>query len=240
VASFLSASFGSLVSKPSSPDFNATLCITAPSGAPHPDGASLASRASRLAVDIVGTLFRPYLETLASGGHPEGARTEVRYRPNEYLWTVPRPDRLTAMWLLEFPDTFDAALARVVCTEFSEAGRKVPGAPPSHFNELTAPPLELEGVKPVCGPNAVGYLSFSVLSTHVDTPAKLQRVVDRMVLLRTYLLYHIKAAKAALHVRMRARVDSLLQVLRRAHPSVNGESLARKVRKAAIVALAVS
>lgn len=53
---------------------------------------------------------------------------------------------------------------------------------------------------------------------HVDTPAKIENAVGQLVLFRAYLLYHIKAAKTYLHARMRFRVDSLLQVLRRAQP----------------------
>jgi actin related protein 2/3 complex, subunit 2 len=240
VGSFLSSSFGSEVAKPPSAEFQASLRISAPAGSPHPSGGALAARVSRLAVDIVGTLFRPHLEALSTGGRPSGPRREIRYRPSEFLWTVPRADRLTVVWLLEFPDTFDAALGRIVCTEFSDAGRKLSSAPPASFYELSAPPLELEGVSVTPGPNAVGYLALSILAYHVDSAAKLQRTIDRMVLLRTYMLYHIKAAKAALHVRMRARVDSLLQVLRRAHPPTDSEGLAKKLRKAANVALAIT
>lgn len=40
----------------------------------------------------------------------------------------------------------------------------------------------------------------------------------QLVLFRTYLDYHIKAAKAYLHARMRTRVDGWLAVLNRAQP----------------------
>ena len=40
----------------------------------------------------------------------------------------------------------------------------------------------------------------------------------QLAMFRTYLDYHIKAAKAYLHARMRTRVDGWLAVLNRAQP----------------------
>lgn len=59
---------------------------------------------------------------------------------------------------------------------------------------------------------------------HVNTEEKLDRVVARVCQFRSFLMYHIKAAKSQLHARMRFRVDELLKVLRRAHTSDPNET----------------
>ena len=60
---------------------------------------------------------------------------------------------------------------------------------------------------------ALCYPSIAVAMPPVRCLARLQ-----LVMFRTYLDYHIKAAKAYLHARMRARVDGWLAVLNRAQP----------------------
>ena len=52
----------------------------------------------------------------------------------------------------------------------------------------------------------------------------------QLVMFRTYLDYHIKAAKAYLHARMRSRVDGWLTVLNRAQPD---EAFGGKEKKTA-------
>ena len=51
----------------------------------------------------------------------------------------------------------------------------------------------------------------AVQPMHVNTPAKLERVVSMLVGFRLFMHYHIKATKSYLHSRMRERVDKLLQ-----------------------------
>ncbi len=53
---------------------------------------------------------------------------------------------------------------------------------------------------------------------HFATPQAREECVSRIELFRDYLHYHIKASKAYMHSRMRARVDSFLKVLNRAKP----------------------
>ena len=55
------------------------------------------------------------------------------------------------------------------------------------------------------------FYATAVLPQHVNTPAKLERVVTLLTGFRLYMHYHIKATKSYLHSRMRERVDKLLQ-----------------------------
>jgi actin related protein 2/3 complex subunit 2 len=234
VDAFMASKYGSLVSSPTDDEFHVAVKLASTDGAPIADGDSLAASVAELGVSVIGCLFRPALQSVAAGGKATDALSETRqvdYRPSESVWLVPRADRLTVVWSLEFPDIFDGALARVIVSELPEMGRRVPASPPTSFYEPVAPPSELAGADVHLGANGVGFVSMSMLAGNVDTPEKMERAIGRLVLFRTYLLYHIKAAKAALHARMRNRVTSWLQVLRRAHPPSASSKASKMLRK---------
>ena len=94
------------------------------------------------------------------------------------------------------------------------------GAPPVNFSD-GEPPLELRGHARAdllrhAEETFVGYLTLSMLPRHFDSDAKRANAVALLAQFRTYLDYHIKAAKSSLHARMRARVDAWMLVLNRA------------------------
>ena len=114
-------------------------------------------------------------------------------------------------------------MGRVLLQQFAET--RVPGAPPVTFSEAKAPPLEIRDLVETSGflgfggkklPNVVGYVTLTVFKQHVDTPEKLADRVGLCVGFRNYLHYHIKASKTYLHMRMRKKVQTWLQVLNRA------------------------
>ncbi|KAH9464012.1 hypothetical protein Pst134EB_003552 [Puccinia striiformis f. sp. tritici] len=55
---------------------------------------------------------------------------------------------------------------------------------------------------------------------HFSTPETAFSTISRIQLFRDYLHYHIKASKAYLHSRMRARTNEFLKILNRAKPEV--------------------
>ena len=130
----------------------------------------------------------------------------LTFRPGEPTYIVPRSDRVTVIFAIEVTDPTDAAIARVIAQEFSEATRQVPNAPPASFADKEgAAPAELRGLLAggARGAGFVGWLSFALLPAHFKEEARLQAVATQMSLLRPYLDYHIKAAKVYLHGRMR-------------------------------------
>jgi actin related protein 2/3 complex subunit 2 len=76
----------------------------------------------------------------------------------------------------------------------------------------------------------IGYLTISLFPSHFNTDAKRENAASQMAMFRTYLTYHIKAAKGYLHARMRTRADLLQKVLNRAVPD---DPFAEKEKKLA-------
>jgi actin related protein 2/3 complex, subunit 2 len=71
----------------------------------------------------------------------------------------------------------------------------------------------------------LGFVSFSVMKSHIDKPDKLDKVVSVLQGFRNFMQYHIKCSKAHFHSRMRARAVSLLGVLNRAKPDIDPKTL---------------
>jgi len=213
--------YGPLLSP--TPREGADVTLTLRTDAPV-DDATLAS-VSLLRRHVVAEPFLAAMRSVLAGaaGAPPMA---LRLRPSETTYVMPRGgDRLSIIVSLDFAETMDRAMARVVAQELVEAGRHVTGAPSVIFTDRDAPPpLELRGLGAGAVParasdaSFVGYLTLSLLPRHFDTAAKADAAATQLALLRTYLGYHIKAAKSALHARMRGRVDGWLAALQRAAP----------------------
>lgn len=174
-------------------------------------------------VSLMGNLKRNCLaapldaafQALAAGNAKSLQPVVINYRKAEQIILVPASDRVNVVISVDFVDDTDAALAEVFLQEFQGAKRSVPSAPNVLFSRDR--PGELRNVKGLRKVDQeVGYIMFQVFSAHVkENPDKL---VSHLLGLRSYLHYHIKAAKAQLHERMRTRVDNLMQLLNRARP----------------------
>jgi len=138
------------------------------------------------------------------------------YRPEETVYIKSDPDRITVIFDILFRDADDIVFSKVFLQEFVDARRTINQAPAVSFSQKE-PPLELKGVKGVKAGENNGFVSF-VLFAHHTTDKERDRSIDLIQTFRDYLHYHIKCSKAYMHMRMRTRVDSLLQILNRARP----------------------
>lgn len=101
----------------------------------------------------------------------------------------------------------DRAMARIIAQELVAEVDKTPGAPAYRFTEPgTGVPKELEGTAVEHLPEGTGFMSVTLFPTHIDSDAKLDRAICRLSQFRAFLLYHMKAAKTYLQVRMRHRL----------------------------------
>lgn len=193
---------------------------------------------ARIKRETVGAPFQHLFGMLASGGITAATPFAVSLRAGEQVYFCPGADRVTIGYGLVFADKTDAALMRVFCAQFVEVQRKIGAAPVVAVHEVggaggvpaaiakSGLPLLTEGAAGEDG--FVGYVTLTYFPSHVDSPAKMENTVTLASSFRTYLNYHLKAAKSYIHSRMRTRVDGLLQVLSRAHAS---DPTTKKVKK---------
>lgn len=138
------------------------------------------------------------------------------YRPEENVYIKPEADRITVIFDIQFHDADDIVFSKVFLQEFADARRTIGQAPAVSFSQKE-PPLELKGVQGVKAGDNNGFVSFVLFGHHI-TEKDRDRTLDLIQTFRDYLHYHIKCSKAYMHMRMRTRVDTLLQVLNRARP----------------------
>lgn len=185
----------------------------------------LVGKMSQLKRRLAGAPFDQCLAALAAGHAASLPPIKINFRPDETTFIVPRADRVVVIFQLDFPDATDQAIAQVFLAEIATC--RQPEAPAATFSRDQ--PMELQGVPDLKeSSNFVGYLSLSIEPTHVNTPEKRTKVVTLMQTLRAYLHYHIKASKSYLHMRMRHKVVTLLQVLNRAVPEKDPGKVQKK------------
>mmetsp|Transcript_1875 Transcript_1875/g.8345 ORF Transcript_1875/g.8345 Transcript_1875/m.8345 type:complete len:312 (-) Transcript_1875:98-1033(-) len=151
---------------------------------------------------------------LMSAAAADGEIVSLDYRKGETMYICNGAGRVTVVFRVDFAEPTDKALARVFLQEFADAPRRVNNSPPCSFGPDA--PGELASLNLPAGEDIAGYVSFTVFPDHVKTDDKLLKAVRQLVGFRGYLMYHIKASKTYLHMRMRSKVASWLQVLNRA------------------------
>jgi len=170
---------------------------------------------------LVGSTFMGVFRNFVDGKDPEKAVVKVNQRkPTDDgggdFYVCQKADRVTCIFSVDFADETDKAICRVFMQEFVEAQRSVNNAPPCSYSRGAEPPMELSAIAGISDtPNIAGFLSFTLFKNHVQTRPKQLEVVKLMVGFTTYMQYHIKCTKTYMHMRMRAKVAGLLQVLNR-------------------------
>eukprot|EP00742_Colponemidia_sp_Colp-10_P000686 GILJ01000747.1.p1 GENE.GILJ01000747.1~~GILJ01000747.1.p1 ORF type:complete len:318 (+),score=44.37 GILJ01000747.1:92-955(+) len=185
------------------------------------DVATTCKKFAHIKRNLLGAPLLRAFEGLVNGRVAPAA--EVQFRRKEIMYVVPQEDRITVVFSVHFTEDTDAAIAKIFLLEFVEAKRQVNNAPPCSFSK--EPQRELSRFPSAASADAsvLGFISFTLFKEHIATPEKREKAVNLLQGFRNYLHYHIKASKSFLHSRMRARVDSMLQILNRAIPEKEKE-----------------
>lgn len=163
--------------------------------------------------NLIGGVFEHFFANLMKAGSKPLDNFQFALRNDTNVYFIPTADRVTVIYSLDFKDRVDRAVARVFLQEFVDARRTLGAAPPCAFGANPPPELKSFGVTEPAG--NLGYLTFSVLKSHLDR-GKMEKVIAVLQVFRNYLQYHIKCSKTFFHSRMRLRVAELIKVLNRA------------------------
>lgn len=189
---------------------------------------------SKLRIYALGGPLYRYCKAL-SDGKPLNNIYSFAFRHDTYMWIIPRDDRVTVVYALEFAHESDRIIANQVLSEFPEVRRlRDLQTTPSVGFSAKDPPGELQGqqIPQFNRERFVGFFSILLLQSHVKAN-KLERAVENVIGFRAYLTYHIKCAKAYFHQSMRARTKKSLQVLNRARYEPDDERKKKKIIKSA-------
>ncbi len=179
----------------------------------------VATRVSQLRMHVSSFPFLNAMNAVAGGRGGSEPPYALRVRPREAVYVLTRGDRVLVVYHLDVAEPTDRAIARVVAQELTEAYRTVNSAPPVSWSERE-PPGELKGFPDLPPPseNSIGYLTFTIFPAPYKSEAQRLGVASQLSLFRSFLQYHLKAAKTYLHARMRSRAEGLQKVLNRAIP----------------------
>jgi actin related protein 2/3 complex subunit 2 len=175
---------------------------------------------SNLKMHVMSGPINRALTALASKSSSTTAPVVINYRKQESFFVCPAASKVTVIFLVDFDDVTDKALARVFLQEFAESQRSVRTAPPVSFSK--EPPLEIANISFPYNTDCAGFISFALEESHVAGEKK-AGAVSLMSSFRNYLHYHIKSSKTYLHMRMRKKVVGWLKVLNRAIPETEKE-----------------
>ncbi|GMH76363.1 hypothetical protein TrRE_jg10269 [Triparma retinervis] len=209
-----------------SPDegFDCAIVVNAdspPKGPWGSTGEACAAKMADIKTLLVGSPFDAAFASLSAGSSSPGSITVVdMHKPTAAgggkCYIVPKDDRVTAVFAVDFPDETDRAIARIFLQEFVEAQRSVNNCPPAAYSRGHEPPTEVQGVEGIAEEGIAGFVSFTLFGDHVGDGKRRGTAVGMLVNFLTYLQYHVKATKTYMHMRMRSKVNGLLQVLSRA------------------------
>mmetsp|Transcript_10943 Transcript_10943/g.22021 ORF Transcript_10943/g.22021 Transcript_10943/m.22021 type:complete len:310 (-) Transcript_10943:526-1455(-) len=170
--------------------------------------------------NVLGAPFFWYFDAIRNGTTPDLA-VKIPYRKDESIYLKKgKEDSVVVVFGVTFTDKNDWVVAEVFLREFADARREpaLSTAPAVSFSRTA--PGELKGLTVDEGESIV-FISFALFKRHWDED-KADASVSSLCQFRNYLHYHVKCSKAFMHMRMRKRVDDLLQVLNRAKPPAEG------------------
>jgi len=207
----LAKAYGGYVQASPDAGYDATLVVDLNAlGTVKPE--TLVQNLSLLKANLIGGVFDYFFSNLLKGG-AKLDHFKFDLRADTSIFFVPASDRVTVIYSLDFKDRVDRAVARVFLQEFVDARRSLGAAPPCAFGPNPPAELKVFGVTEPSG--NLGFLTFSVLKSHLDRDKK-DKVISVLQVFRNYLQYHIKCSKSYFHSRMRLRVAALIAVLNRA------------------------
>jgi len=193
------------------------------------DAKEMAEKIGRIRSLTVGGPWRKMCREIREG--KPGKPLKIRLRDDTKVFLVPKADRLVTVFALDFAVKSDRIISETVLTEFASI-RKKDRSPAVQSGPLIgwrkAPPDEIQGMDTSDCKGFLGYLTIVITKKHFDNDEKMQNSIDNVLGFRSFLLYHLKCAKAYFHSTMRARVKTLLKTLNRAKPNANAKAKQRK------------
>lgn len=213
----LDAAFPGIMQNSALPGYDITLKFDATKLKPE-DKPKLIKMASELRYMVMGTPLERCFDALSKDQSGNLKPMILEYRSKEAMYIHPLADRVMVFYSVDFEDDTDRAIANIFLNEFAEAQRRMQQAPAVTFTKDAPGQLKsVPGFKE--SPNCLGYLMFTITKMHVGGD-KTRNTAQLLVGLRSYVHYHVTAAKTQLQTRMRSRVEALLKSLARAVPEL--------------------
>jgi len=182
------------------------------------DPADFLEQMSDVKKHLIGAPMEAAFNALKKGVVTNTDIVRVTVRGDHSIFVCPKVDRVVVIVHVTFNESTDKSLSRIFMQEFVEAKRTVTGLSIPNVSYSKDAPTELAGQAFANVSESSGFLLFQFEKRTLEGADCIAAAVHLLTGFRAYLLYHIKATKTYLHMRMRKRVADWLQVLNRAKP----------------------
>ncbi|XP_018437270.1 actin-related protein 2/3 complex subunit 2B isoform X4 [Raphanus sativus] len=134
----------------------------------------------------------------------------IVYHPSEPFYVFRQPEKITAVFPMNFKDDSDVVIAMSFFQELVEVGsqKEIEKAPQCSWSPV--PPFQLRGEPVQDLTTNAGFVSFDITSRHVEGK-RLDKTVWNLLNFYAYVKYHIKCSRGYIQRRMRKRMDSLVK-----------------------------
>ncbi|XP_018480997.1 actin-related protein 2/3 complex subunit 2B isoform X2 [Raphanus sativus] len=134
----------------------------------------------------------------------------IVYHPSEPFYVFKQPEKITAVFPMNFRDKSDVVIATSFFQELVEVGNQKEMGKAPQCSWSPVPPYQLRG-EPVQDLTInSGFVSFDITSRHVKGK-RLDKTVWNLLNFYAYVKYHIKCSRGYIQRRMRKRMDSLVK-----------------------------
>ncbi|XP_049849083.1 actin-related protein 2/3 complex subunit 2-like [Schistocerca gregaria] len=166
---------------------------------------SLISELSLLKRHILASAFYHTFEAVEA---KKSILLDIPFHGDDRTFITTKDESVIVVITVNFKDSEDIVFGKVFLNEFKKS---VSGAPAVDFS--TTPPGEISSIKNL--QKADGYITCVLFERHYKADFR-DKTINLILMLRNYLMYHIKCSKSQLNTRMRLRVEALLKILNRA------------------------
>ncbi|XP_061360828.1 actin-related protein 2/3 complex subunit 2B [Gastrolobium bilobum] len=145
------------------------------------------------------------------------------YHPREPFFVIRQPQRIIAVFPINFREKSDLIIATAFFQELVDVGSsdKWAKAPPCTWSAIPPPELRGEAFEDLSTNG--GFFSFDISSRHVEGN-RLDKTVWNLLNFNAYVRNHVKSTKGFIQRRMRKRLENLVEVLHHTNSEENEKS----------------
>ncbi|CAL5392280.1 unnamed protein product [Camellia sinensis] len=165
---------------------------------------------------ILSSQLKEILRNISSQDAPQGIYRPIKlvYHPREPFFVIKQPAKITVVFPMRFKENTDVIIATAFFQELMDVGssKQWAKAPPCTWSPI--PPPELRGEHLEDLSTNGGFATFDISSRHVEGK-KLDKTVWSLLNFYAFVKNHVKCTRSFIQRRMRNRLESLVEVLRK-------------------------
>ncbi|XP_050373609.1 LOW QUALITY PROTEIN: actin-related protein 2/3 complex subunit 2B [Argentina anserina] len=198
------------------------------------DSLKIIPELSAVQATILSSQLKEILTNVNSHDSFQGMYKPIKlvYRPSEPFFIIRQPQKIIAVFPIQFKDKPDVIIATTFFQELMDVGSSEKWAKAPHCCWSPIPPPELRGELFEDLSTTGGFVSFEIYPRHVKGKKLHSGTVWSLLNFYAYVKFHVKSARSFIQRRMRKRLEGFVELLHKPNIKVEDEEKKRsgKVR----------